>query len=235
MKKVIALSIVAASVMATSAFAQGYFNFTTFKSQTYDGFTTAGVSTVASTCDVTFLWAASGSTVSGLPLASTPTSGNSTTTESYTAAQAWAAILATESAGWTPAVNVATGNPAVQLTANNGSATYNGGATFGVTGTSGQNQSLSTGATYALYLVAWNPAGGNNTLASAAAAGAAVGWSTVFSYTSGLNPSSSVGSFQSLSPNFGVFTPNVVVTPEPGTLALAALGGAAMLFIRRKK
>jgi len=233
MKKIIALSIVAASVMATSAFAQGYFNFTTFKSQTYDGFTTPGVSAVGNTCDITFLWAPAGSTVSGLPLTSTPTGGNNTTVESYTTAQAWTAILNTVNAGWTAAVNVSGGVSAVQQTSANGSATYNGGATFGVAGTSGQTQGQITGVNYALYLVAWNASAGATTLAAAAADNASVGWSTVFTYTSGLNPSSSVGSFQALSPNFGVFTP--AATPEPGTLALAALGGAAMLFIRRKK
>jgi len=49
---------------------------------------------------------------------------------------------------------------------------------------------------YALYLVAWNASAGATTLAAAAADNASVGWSTVFTYTSGLNPSSSVEVFK---------------------------------------
>jgi hypothetical protein len=223
MKKIIAISLVAASLAASSSFGQGYFAFATGKSQVYDGFTLPSSSQVASTVDVTFLWAPVGSTVS-MPLTSTPITGNSNTVESYTVATAWADIL---SSGFAPAVNSASSTAAVQLSSGNGSVTYNGGANFGVTGTTSP-----TGSTqYALFLVGWG--GGYSSLAAAAAANAPVGWSSVFTYTAGQNASSSTATFNGSSPNFGVFVPAVV--PEPCTLALAALGGAAMLLIRRKK
>lgn len=222
MKKIIAISLAAVTLAGTSAFGQGYFQFQTGKSQAYDGFTTPGASAAGATVTVAFLWAASGSTVS-LPLTSTPITGNSLTVESYTDAQAWTAILGS---GFTPAVNANGSTAAVQLTAANGSVSYNGGTSFGVQGTA-----TSASATpYALYLVGWG--GGYSTLAAAAAAHAPVGWSSVFTYTAGANASSSIANFAAASPNFGVFFP---VVPEPTTLALAALGGASLLLFRRKK
>jgi hypothetical protein len=224
MKKIIAITTLVASLAATSGFAQGYFLFTTGKSQVFDGFTTPGASTTAATVDVTFLWAPATTTVS-LPLTSTPTTGNSLTTESYTAASAWSAILGS---GFTAAVNQNTSLAAVQLSAANGGVAYNTSGTFPVTGTVGNGSTA-----YSVFMVAWNASSGATTLAQAAADNASVGWSSVFQYTPAKDAITGVSGFTALSPNFGVFTP--LSTPEPGTMALAALGGASLLMLRRKK
>ena len=236
MKKIINASVLSAMLLLSiSSYGQGYFDFVTGKSQAYDGFTTAGVSALSSQVTVSFLWAAASTAAVGLPLTSTPITGNSTTVESYTTTTAWAAILAS---GFTPAVytNISTlvFTPVAQRTLANGGVSFNGGASFGVVGTAGQNQGQVSGVTYSVFLVGWG--GGYANIAAAAAAGAAVGWSSVFQYTSGINSGATVGNFSSLSPNFGVFTPaGAGPVPEPSTMALAALGGASLLLFRRRK
>jgi len=221
MKKTIALSLIAVSLAASSAFGQGYFLFTSGKSQAYDGFTTPGAAATAATVDVAFLWAAASTTpdVSAL-LASTPKLGNSTTAEAYTVAQAWGFI---NDGQFTLAVDNGTGNPAIVKTVANGSITYNAGADFGVTGTA-------PGSTYTVYEISWNAAYANPT--AAAAAGSAVGWSAPIQYTA----VSSIGTpatFAGIA-GFGTFAPPGAV-PEPGTMALAGLGGLSMLAFRRRK
>jgi PEP-CTERM motif len=220
MKKILALSLLAVSIAVPSAFGQGYFTFQTGKSQAWDGFTTAGTSALSSNVKTAFLWAA-GTVASPMPIASTPTSGNSNTSESYTVASAWSAILG---GTFTIATNAANSQIAVQNTAANGSITYNGGVSFGVAGTSPST-------TYSIFIIGW---GGNySDPFTAAANGAAVGWSTVFQQAS-LTSIGTGPNFSGLGANFGVFAP-AVSTPEPSTMALAGLGGAAMLLFRRRK
>ncbi len=221
MKKIIALSLVAVSLAATSSFGQGYFLFTSSKSQAYDGFTTAGVSALAATVNVSFMWAAASTTphVASL-LTSTPKTGNSTTQESYSVATAWSTILDGQ---FTLAVNSGTGNPVVALTSSTGVINYNTGASFGVTSTS-------VSSTYTIYEISWPST--YATPAAAQTAGAAVGWSTPFQYTtvgSLGTPNLMVGAAAS----FGTFVPAPV--PEPATMALAAIGGASLLLFRRRK
>jgi hypothetical protein len=221
MKKLIALSLLVASFAVPSAFGQGYFLFTTGKSQVYDGFTTAGTSVLSSKVDVALLWAASGTTAT-LPVTSTDKTGNSTTVASYTDATAWTDIAAMLSTGgWTEAVNSSTSLSVQTTSASNGGLSYNSGVSFGITGT------LASTA-YSLILVSWDST--YSTLAAAEAAGAAVGWSSVFSYTSSTSiatPSNMSG----LAPAFGTFAS----VPEPCTMALLGLGGLSLLVIRRRK
>jgi hypothetical protein len=222
MKKIIAISMLTVSLAATSAFAQGYFTFQTGKSQAWDGFTTSGVSTLGATVDTSFLWEA-GTVASPMPIAQSPITGTSQTTAAsvgYTAAQAWNAIL---TGGFTIAQNAGNANATVvQLTAANGGIAYNGGVSFGVTGTSPST-------TYSLFLISWNSAFATPQLA--AAAGAAVGWSSVFQQAS-LTSIGTGPNFTGLAPQFGTFIPAV---PEPATIALAGLGGLSLLALRRKK
>lgn len=227
MKKILTIGLVVASFAATSSFGQGYFQFQTAKSQAYDG--SGATAVLAATVDVTFLWAPVGTANSGILATGSSKTGNNTTTSTqagYTDAQAWTAILGS---GFTPAVNSANSTPAILLTAANGYVNYNGGASFGVTGTSSPSGTTQ----YALFMVGWT--GGYADLATAASNHAPVGWSTVFTYTAGQNGSSSVANFATAAPGtaFGVFSP--VVVPEPTTLALAGLSGASLLLFRRKK
>lgn len=222
MKKILAITILAATFAAGSAFAQGYVLLSSGKSQVYDGFTTAGSSALTSNVKVAFLWAAA-STTTPMPIASTPTAGNSTTSESYTVASAWNALLNT--AGWTLAIDATTansGNPAISQSSTTGSVKYNSGSTFGVTGTSPTT-------TYSVLEFSWNAAYATPSLAQAA--GSAVGWSSVIQYT--FSTASDQTQVNMPFAGYGTFIPASV--PEPGTMALAALGGASLLLFRRRK
>jgi len=227
MKKIIAIGLVVASFAATSSFGQGYFLFTAGKSQVYDG--SGATATLDANVDVTFLWASLGSTTPSILQAGSLKTGNNTTTSAsvgYTDASAWAAILGS---GFSPATN-STGNlPAVVLTASNGGISYNGGANVGAIGTSSPSGTTQ----YAIFMVGWT--GGYSSLYAAAAAGAPVGFSSVFTYTAGSAANSSIPGFAGLAPSFGVFSPVSPPVPEPTTLALAGLSGASLLLFRRRK
>jgi len=222
MKKTLSISLLIGFFTAATSFGQGYFAFATGKSAAYDGFTTPGSSTVASGVQVAMLWA-SASTVSSVValtgLSNSPTSGNSTTAVNggVTAAQIWSSLL---SGSWTAAVDNGNSASVVSATSATGVVTYNSGGSFGVTGTS-------VGTTYSVMLIGWG--GGWATAALAAANGAAVGWSTVQQITSVASNGTATPFAMS---KFGVFTPAVV--PEPGTIALAGLGGLGLLALRRR-
>jgi hypothetical protein len=223
MKKIIVISILTGWLAATSAFSQGYFIFSAGKSQVWDGFTTAGVSTLAATVNTTFLWAPANTvpTVASY-LTSTPTNGNSTTLELYSVASVWAAILDGQ---FTLAVNNATSTFVSQVTSANGSFNYDSGFSFPVTGTT-------PGITYTIYEISWDAQYATPALAAAAngGLGSAVGWSSPAQYT----PVIQIGTpptMTALFPKFGTFDP----VPEPATLALAGLGGLALLVFRRRK
>ena len=220
MKKTFALTLVAASLAVTSAFGQGYFTFASGKSQAWDGFTT-GTASVSTKVAVSFLWAAA-STSTIMPISQSVANGTSATSTSYTAAQAWAAIL-NGSDAWTVAGNAGASDAEVrQLTTSSGTVTYNLGNSFGVTGTAAST-------TYSLMMVSYDQQYAS--LAAAALAGSAVGWSTVFQYSS-VTQIGTGATMASLAPGFGTFVPAAV--PEPGTIALAGLGGLGLLALRRR-
>lgn len=226
MKKILALSLLAVSLAVPSAFGQGYFLFTTGKSQAWDGFTTAGVSTTSSNVKVAFLWAAAG-TLTPFQVASTSTTGNSSTTAAsagWDLTTAWNTINNGADA-WTLAVNSSSSTLASVNTAANGGVSYNGGFSFGVTGTSPNT-------TYSLIIIGWNGAYADPT--AAALAGSAVGWSTVFQYGS-KDSLTTPNNMIAQGANFGVFAPSAAPVPEPSTLVLAGLGGLSLLAFRRKK
>ena len=224
MKKTLILSALAVTVFSTTVFGQGYFQFTSSKSQAYDGFTTPAVSALGSTINIGFLWAVASTvpTINAISAQSLKTGTNGQTGLGYTAATAWADIL---NGQFNFATNAATGALVTALTSTTGVISYNSGLSFGVSNTTPTT-------TYTVYEVAWSSAYATPWLA--AAANAAVGWSTAVQYatvtaTGFVNPLA--GQFAS----FGVFAPSTGAVPEPSTMALAALGGASLLLFRRRK
>ena len=222
MKKIITLNLLAVWLATAAAFGQGYFNFVTGKSQAYDGFTTPGVFVLSTTVNTTFLWGPTNATpdvAAATSHASSPTNWiTGVISQGWYVYNAWNAI---PDGQFTLATNSSTSALVTQRTAANGSIAYNGGASFGVAGTTGNT-------TYAIYLISWDAQFATPQLA--AASGTAVGWSTPFLYLSGVIPSSSNLNMSS-APGFGTSAPPV---PEPATLTLAVLGGLSLLAFRRK-
>ena len=218
MKKLVLLSTIMASLAGISAFGQGYFQFTTAKSAVYDGFN-GGAAAVSTAVDVAFLWAASGDVptvegiLNGVPIATT------TASSTYTTTAAWAAIL--NDPNFQIGVNSGTGLQAITASPANGALSYNGGGAFA--------GPLATvpGVAYSLFMIGWD--GTYATPALAAAANASVGWSPVFAYTCAT--STGIPSNFSAAAKFGV----AGIIPEPTTIALAGLGGLALLGFRRRK
>ena len=112
-------------------------------------------------------------------------------------------------------------------TAQIGSVGASGNSLFGQTQFSG----TTGGSAYELIVVAWNASAGTGALVNGTYTD--VGWSNPFGYTAGAAPTDPNGQTQ-LSVNMNQFGVAQVV-PEPGTLALAAIGGASLLMFRRKK
>jgi len=218
MKKIITLTVLAATFVATTAFSQGYVSLGTTKSGTWDNFTTPGTPAVDTKIDVALFWAAASTTPTVDSIAaSTPKTGT------FDTSAAWADLAGTgNNNNFTLGINANTSAAIVAQTA------ANGGASFGIVGVNG----TTAGTTYTIFLVAWNNNGGTiNTPAAAAAAGVAVGWSAPVQETFlGSTDPNLAGTAPSFG-QFGTFTP----TPEPGTMALAGLGGLSLLAFRRKK
>jgi len=233
--KITALSLVAGMV-GISAYGQGFLVLSSGQNTIYDGFTTAGTSVVGGTEEGYALYWAPNNTAN--PFASlaaiTPTTGNSTTTASWTTTQAWSTLSSASS--WTLGVDSQTYGPVDgsgtipvvdKASANGVLAFYSqsigpAGLGFGLDGTSAAN--------YALLVVGFNGAYSDPT--AAANAHSAIGWSYLSSFAlkgSATDPNIGTPNFSS----FGVFTP--AAAPEPGTMALAALGGASLLLFRRRK
>jgi len=222
MKKVIALTLLAAAVTVTSALGQGYLQLQSpANSQIWDGFTTPGAAARSSKVDVALFWAANG-TANPFAIASTPTNGTSATLESYTVAQAWTAL---QGSTWAQALNSADSSAVIALTSTKGAINYNAGGSFGILNST-------AGGTYELMEVSWSSAFAS--AIAAAAAGSAIGWSAPLSFTLTSTPSDPSVTSPNFN-NFGTFVPGVSVVPEPGTMALAGLGGLSLLAFRRKK
>jgi len=228
MKKQLIIAAVALG-MAASSFAQGYALFgTSGKSWVWDDFSTSGVSqnggTAGANINLAFLIGAQSAT----PLLGTTgnASGNTTPFSNAAGTTIWNNILNDPNFGL--AKNLANGN-IVQTTVNTSSLVLGGwsfGSTFQVQGLAGGN--------YSVIAIGWNAA--YATPSAAAAAGAAVGWSSVFAYTLQPDTSTAPSTFNGSGMTaFGVTPIAPAATPEPGTMALAAIGGASLLLFRRKK
>ena len=216
MKKLVIIGTLIAT-FSGAAFGQGYFLFTGTKSTVYDGFTGSSAG-LTSNVNVAFLWAASGVPQVDSILAAVPTTAT-TLNQTWTAAAAWTAILTDPN--FTLALNANSGNAVVvQQTTSQGAWSYNGGAVFGINGTT-------AGTAVQVFEIGWSSAYATPALASAASA--AVGWSGAWAYT----------------PTLFTASPNTMtapahwgtggLVPEPSTLALAGLGGLGLLLFRRRK
>jgi len=221
MKKI--LITIALTVASFASFGQGYFAFSGTPRIAWDAFTTPGTSHGAATMDVGFLWGALGATPLVDSVLASTTTNNSTAGGGLTANQlstAWTDILTDPN--FTLAYNTTLSATVIQGTSAAGGWSYNGAATFPVQGTGA--------ASYTVYVIGWNSL--YATPAAAQAAGSAVGWSSPFTYAA----VSSIGTPATFAASgmlpFGV---QGVVVPEPATMALAGLGGMALLMFRRRK
>jgi len=219
-KTLLSLTVIAAAI---SSFAQGDFYFNPPASTLWE---TNGsgtwVKATPNSLETSFLI---GSGTSPLESIAAGTGTNAGTATFITTAQdtaAWNDIL-NSTGGFILATNNGTSALVTQLNGANGSITYNGGASFYVTG------STASAAT-SVVLISWPAAYATPVLA--AAAGAPLGWSQEFSYTpqSGVTAPASMTS--SLVGNFGLV--EITATPEPSTIALAGLGVSALVAFRRR-
>ena len=222
MKKLLIIATVA-SLSALSSFGQGYFALAGAARSSWDIFTVAnaGAPKLAATMNIALFWGSASATplvesslVNGL--------GSPTNVASTYLNNPWTAILG--DGAFTRVVDNNTATAVQPATASNSGWAYTttgGFSSVPVTGTS-------SGTPYHMYIIGWDKT--YATMAAAAAAGAAVGYSSVFTYT----PVDAVGTPTSLSG--AGFTPfGVNQVPEPATFALAGLGMAAMLVSRRRK
>ena len=231
MKKIITILTLTATLAGSSAFGQGYFKFASSKSIVWNGGGSA--SALSTKMEVALLWAAA-STASpfaggAIGLNAVPIAYNSSSVTTFSASQAAAALAGSSFTFATAATTPSAGAPIIGFASATGVVSFNSGATFDITGGPGASQ------TYTLMLVTWD-----RQYASFAAAAAAVepsgnsgtiGWSAPIQLASGLALNDATISSAPFT-QFGSFaTP----TPEPGTMAIAALGGASLLLFRRKK
>ena len=212
-KQLLVLGLVAATTL--SSFGQGFFLFQATKSKAFD--LSSGASVAGGTQDsFAFLWSATSSAVSAVG------AGTSSTVAGIPNGS-WAQILADPNFQF--ALNATAANTPVAVVSGNGASgfNYNGGLSFPVLNSPNSGN-------VAVYVVGWNNAGGTLlTPQAAAAAGATLGYSSVFTYANGASSAASVLSFSAV-PAFGI-----QAVPEPATFALAGLGIAAMLVSRRRK
>jgi hypothetical protein len=225
MKKNLIIAAVIA-VSAVSSFAQGFINFQGYVGEVKNNYTTPG--TLVNTAGLYVqLFYATGNNVA-LNVASVAASTAATTPSlTYNTATAWSSI--TGDSNFHAVEGVSSAPTAFSTTTGTGGFTYNSSAAY-------QANNLPVGA-YTFYMVAWyaGVSGTDNTIALASAAGDYVGWSKAFNYTTTVSASPPPATMNSaLIPAFFVGG-SIAPTPEPGTMALAALGGASLLLFRRRK
>jgi len=215
MKKLI-LTLGFIALIETSTFAQGLFIFQTGAGAVWDGW-----SSIFPKPDnknyVAFL-IGSGTPLINSYLAFTPTNGTE-----INSALAWTDVLTDPN--YKLATNVAGAALIETQTSTLGTVSYNGGAGTIVSNTA------AGGGTISMIAIGWSDLFGTDPFA-AAAAGAPIGWSAVYSYSYAAGPTP--GPAGTPGNMLGLFQFGVNV-PEPTTFALFALGSASLLISRHKK
>ena len=214
MKKTI-IAVALAVAASGSAFAQGYFQIQGTGQPIKQTFVSGTSASASGNVDFAILWGLTTAT----PLIGTQ--GSPTASSSTVAATSWTSLLSDPS--FQLAFNATTTALITGLTTTGlGAGNFSAGD-VPITGTS-------PGSSYSLIVIGWNSA--FSTPQAAQTAGAAVGWSAPITYAAG----TSIATMPTLTTSgltaFGV---DPLATPEPGTMALAALGGASLLMFRRKK
>lgn len=216
MKKTIILSLVLASAQYC-AFSQGYFNASSTTKLLLNNYTTPGTTAFASGVNVGFLFGPSG----------TPALGSSGSASglnaSYTLTQ-WSQIVSDPN--YAIAVATSGGTTPYTIVSSSGiSAGKFSGGTGQVFPINGASQTLSAaGGSTTVELIAW---------VGSYAAPTAIGFSAPFAYTYA-NNIGTPSQFDTAGLT-SVYIDKIVATPEPSTMALAALSGASLLLFRRRK
>jgi hypothetical protein len=230
------LVITAIALTSFGAFGQGYVNLSFATHRTWDEFTVPGVGVNAATMDFAVYWAAVGTTD---PLASV---GAQFGQAAGTPMQQVATNGVGSMSGAYRDINTLLTGAGFTLGSLNGTAQI---GTIGASGNSLFGQTQFTGTTggdiYQMIVVAWDAASGPGALVNGTYS--AIGWSNPFDYLTGssaIDPNGQIVlSNPGLMNQFGVvgFVPELgtLAVPEPGTLALATIGGATVLLFRRKK
>jgi len=218
MKKTLIVTLLATAT-AVGSFAQGYVDFNGFLGNAKNNYTTPGTAVNQAGLYVELFAVVNGSAQTPGVATATGVSGAPTASSTYTVAAAWNAIM--NDANF---VAVTPLTPAV--TSANG----------GFSGSIQQTSNLGVG-TFTMYEVAWYAGAGgtDNTIALASAAGDYVGWSKAFTYTTTAGTVPPPAALSSATVGNIFVGGSVVASPEPTTVALAGLGGLALLGLRRRK
>ena len=218
MKKLIAFALPGLAT-CLSSFAQANFTFNSgTMSRVWDDFASPGtfVKAGAGELEVAVMWTTDLSAIptTGLNGAATPTN------EVFLAS--WTGILTDPN--FHLAQSTAAGNPIIVTQCGYPgpfAGVYGGGLQY-IVGTS-------PGETVQLYVIGWDRSFGTDPLV-AALNFASVGWSSAIHYTLGSTVAPGVPLSVAGIGGFGVH-----LTPEPSTFALAGLGAAAVLILRRRR
>ena len=216
MKTIVGVASVIASFISLTAFGQGYAYFSGVKGTVWDGFTMPTIAQRTSNVNVSFLWGQQGS----MPVVESILGGGVPTNTTFLNATyspylAWSDILSDPD--FTLAMNANSGLAVVTRTTTAGAFAYNSGAGFQLVGTSPGNS-------YTLFVIGWDANYATPNLA--AAAGAAVGWSTAFDYT--------VTTFTAIPNSMTVTAFGTAGVPEPAALAVGGLAGLLLCWRRRR-